>query len=512
MRSITRIRYTSEDHSVNNLVIVPCIRAYKTYFEVNTFKFIGHSKIFSGEVYWADNSLELLWQFNLHYFDYINDGSIDPRSSVRLILSWLDFRKKTDIFYSPYPLSLRVVNWIKFVCQFHESMSQSDMKRIEESLFRQGMILNRSFEKHLLGNHYLKNVKALLFLGCFLNGKSSSRWLKKSISMLSQEVDEQFLDDGGHFELSPMYHCIAMEDLLDILNILRSSNADGTNVLEDTLQNKIEAGLEWICAISFGKEMLIPFFNDCAYNIAPEVPELLNYAERLGIGINDTETTILPDSGFYILKNKIIKIVVDCGKIGPDYAPGHGHCDMLSFEMWANGLPVFINSGTYTYIQGCDRTHFRATRSHNTVAFSSHEQSEIWGNFRVGKRARPIEASLDNNQFRGEMISPAGYRHRREIALLGSNISIDDVIYSKSNVSAKSAIFVVHPDFADRILAERDKCVLVYESCEVSLTCENIKIEDCEVSFVFGEKIKSKRIIVTSESSHIHTKISVSIA
>ena len=38
-------------------------------------------------------------------------------------------------------------------------------------------------------------------------------------SILKKELSEQILPDGGHYELSPMYHSIILEDILDLHNI-----------------------------------------------------------------------------------------------------------------------------------------------------------------------------------------------------------------------------------------------------------------------------------------------------
>ena len=42
----------------------------------------------------------------------------------------------------------------------------------------------------------------------------------------ARELPEQILADGGHFELSPMYHALVLEDLLDLVNIARRYDSD----------------------------------------------------------------------------------------------------------------------------------------------------------------------------------------------------------------------------------------------------------------------------------------------
>jgi len=54
---------------------------------------------------------------------------------------------------------------------------------------------------------------------CIFRGDEAEEWLGKGLSILAREVPEQVLDDGGHFERSPMYHSIILEDLLDLLNV-----------------------------------------------------------------------------------------------------------------------------------------------------------------------------------------------------------------------------------------------------------------------------------------------------
>jgi len=79
---------------------------------------------------------------------------------------------------------------------------------------------------------------------------------------------------------------------------------------------------------------------------------------------------------------------------GPDYQPGHAHCDTLSYELVLDGRRIVIDTGVHDYEPGARRYRSRSTASHNTVMVDGAEQSEIWGVFRVARRARAIEASL----------------------------------------------------------------------------------------------------------------------
>jgi hypothetical protein len=79
-------------------------------------------------------------------------------------------------------------------------------------------------------------------------------------------------------------------------------------------------------------------------------------------------------------------LIFDCGPLGPDYQPGHGHCDLLSYELSLHGQRVVVDTGVSTYEPGPERSYERSTAAHNTLRIDGEDQAEIWGSFRVGRR------------------------------------------------------------------------------------------------------------------------------
>ena len=70
---------------------------------------------------------------------------------------------------------------------------------------------------HLLGNHLLENGIALAFTGACFEGPDAARWLATGLGILREQLPEQILADGMHFERSPMYqirlaHSVMAED------------------------------------------------------------------------------------------------------------------------------------------------------------------------------------------------------------------------------------------------------------------------------------------------------------
>ena len=166
----------------------------------------------------AKKRFAVLGKYNLHYFE----GLLSSQTSVDLkekhIGRWIaenPFSK--GIGWEPYPLSLRVVNWIKWAW-LNEDINVKDF---DKSLASQINYLYKNLEYHLLGNHLLENAKALIFGGCYFQGKNAKKWLNKGLKILLKELKEQILDDGGHFELSPMYHILIFELVLDLLALAK---------------------------------------------------------------------------------------------------------------------------------------------------------------------------------------------------------------------------------------------------------------------------------------------------
>ena len=189
----------------------------------NKFNFLNKSLSLS-KVKWSGNSKSVskLWRYNQHYFDYLNSTNALHINQYyhQLLNRWINENKSfKEIGWDPYPTSLRIVNWIKW-----HLLGNSLSKDCLQSLTIQCRILNKRIEWHLLGNHLFSNAKALIFAGLFFSDKDSKEWLRRGLKIINEEIDEQILNDGGNFELSPMYHSIFLEDLLDIINISQVYN------------------------------------------------------------------------------------------------------------------------------------------------------------------------------------------------------------------------------------------------------------------------------------------------
>jgi hypothetical protein len=128
------------------------------------------------------------------------------------------------------------------------------------------------------------------------------------------------------------------------------------------------------------------------------------------IHFTQTQSIWLRDSGYIRLQAGPAVVLLDVAPIGPDYLPGHAHADTLSFELSLFGQRVIVNGGTSRYGSGPDRLAERSTAAHSTVQIDGADSSEVWGGFRVARRARPFDVvvSDDGSLIRAKVHPDAG--------------------------------------------------------------------------------------------------------
>ncbi|WP_417458936.1 heparinase II/III family protein [Kordiimonas sp.] len=405
------------------------------------FCFLNRTEMITGAEGWNHPDLPKLWLYNLHYHDGLCSGNTPAERKLRLVERWI---AENPFGYGngwePYPISLRIVNWVKW--RLAGGVAPDGM---DACVYQQAHVLSLTLEYHLLGNHLFANAKALIFAGLHFEGRRPLSWLEKGLALLMRELTEQFLPDGAHFELSTTYHATLTEDLLDLCNILQAYGHD----IPEVLVSVAGRAMAWLDVMT-RPDGLSPLFNDAAYGICPTFGELESYAERLCVVWRPTRQmslTDLPDSGYFRYDGAAYNFWGDAGQIGPDYIPGHAHCDMFNFELFAHGRPVVVDTGTSTYDVGARRTLERSTASHNTVQLGHHEQSEIWGAFRVGRRARITERHVaqGNVEAMHDGFKRLGVLHRRSFQFGKDRILLEDRLTGNSAGQAV-ARFHLHPD------------------------------------------------------------------
>jgi hypothetical protein len=421
LRKIIGFRYKYLNNSNSNtLKLIESIENNSRY-EYKKFTFLNMSKQFNKNIDWNYSDFGKLWTYNLTYFEYLQQ-----KDNVSLIYNFIDNIENVKDGLEPFPISLRAINWIKFL-----TYNNIKDKKIDDNLYSQYYILLDNLEYHLLGNHLLENGFSLLFGSYYFEDE---KLYDKAIKILIQELNEQILTDGGHFELSPMYHQIMLFRVLDTINLIQNNNWKNQEQLK-FFSVKAELMLGWLENISY-QNGDIPLLNDSANKIAPTSKELFEYANNLKLKIKNL---ILKESGYRKIVNKNYECIVDIGNIGAKYIPGHAHADTFNFEIYIDKKPFIVDTGLSTYNIGEIRDSERGTKAHNTVEINNKNSSEVWGGFRVANRSEITYLKEENNNIQS---THSGYKsmgifHTREWKFEENKIVIIDSLNKECSAIAK---------------------------------------------------------------------------
>lgn len=384
---------------------------------------------------WNDPDQSHLWLYNLHYFQgFSPEGRREPDAwRTRLIERWIaENPPGRGVGWEPYPTSLRIVNWIK------RHLGGAPLTApMAASLAHQVRWLAGRLEWRLLGNHLLANAKALMFAGLFFDGGEAERWRTRGLEILRIELAEQILADGGHFERSPMYHALVLEDVLDLLNLARTYAAP-----EEDWARLAARMLDWQARLTH-PDGRIAFFNDAAFGVAGDLEALEDYALRLGLSraTRPGPGAWLGAAGYGRLQRGQAVVMFDAAPIGPDHLPGHAHADTLAFEWSLGAERIVVNGGASVYGQGPDRARERGTAAHSTVEIDGQDSSELWAGFRAGRRARVHDAAVSEDASAlsagaahdGYAWRPGQPRHRRDWRLAEGHLSVTDQIVGQAD-------------------------------------------------------------------------------
>lgn len=445
---------------------------------------------------WDDDSIPMLWRYNLHYFDELKSHNFKERNQELsdFIENWVEhFSTPSSPSWTPYPTSLRTVNFMKW----HLSEGEKGLSlKAQESLFNQLHYLSKRIEYHLQGNHLFVNGKALFFGGLFFN---EEEFFKTGLEIVSEAIKEQVLDDGANFELTPMYHCIFLEDLLDLIFISQAYDFSYPKVWEQTVSKMIE----YMIATTH-QDGMVSHFNDSALSIAQKPQNLIDYAKCLKLEVptpSNESIKVFKDSGLVRYEEDQTLLLIDGGPLGPGYVFSHAHSDTLSFELSYKGKRLLTNTGTSVYGQSRKRLEQRKTFSHNTIEIDEKDQSEVWGGFRVGRQAEPLPINIENNEI---TVAHKGYAylqgspiHYRTFKPAASQIIIEDQIKGSEHHKLRSFLHL-HPNLR-KVEMINDKCcqAMTDDGIELKITSKNpMKLEKYLYCPDFGIEIESRRLVI----------------
>jgi hypothetical protein len=379
-------------------------------------------------------------------------------------------------------VALRAVSWIwGFYYMSGSAACRSPVFRGEflRALYLHGEHVETYIERvDVNGNHYLCDGVGLVFVGAFFRStRKGQRWLCLGREIIHDEMFNQTTEDGVDFEKSTAYHRLVLEAFLTC-GVLLDLHGDP---LSSAWRARLERMLEFVDAY-VKPDGLVPLIGDAddgrVQKLGPQPMTDHRYLLSAGavlFGRGDFKRSArrfweesfwllgpdaaarfsglttpssasgskaFPEGGFYVLRADRAHVIVDCGEVGMQGRGGHGHNDILSFELWLDGTNFVTDCGAYLYTASREwRNRFRSTAFHNVVQVDGEELNRFLAPdnmWRLRDDARPRDVVWEPGDrvdyFRG---SHSGYRRlsppvavTREIALLkgGPDVLVRDSI------------------------------------------------------------------------------------
>lgn len=324
------------------------------------------------------------------------------RSWEKLVDSWI---RKVPVDFGPTDAhGRRIQNWIYAWNIFADSPSFAGFSEgLEERIIASLVQQTRYLRNHLTAerNHRTLELYALLIAALALPDAFDADLLDLAMEAFQQNLLTDVRPDGVHREHSSHYHMMVLRSYLGARENVRRFGMTFSPEYDERLERACEFAMH--CHRPDGG---IPTLSDSdagnysdLLQLAASLlsrPDFL-YAARAGAeGEPPVKRYVsFPDAGYHIQRSGWGKgqrsfeqegfCIFDCGPLGDG---GHGHYDMLNVEIAAEGKPLIIDPGRYTYSEHPPnfRQWFKGTAAHNTVCIDGLDQVP----YRRGKPKKPL--------------------------------------------------------------------------------------------------------------------------
>jgi hypothetical protein len=362
-------------------------------------------------------------------------------------------------------VAVRAVNWMWAAALFADApeFTAALKRRFLKAMLQHGdQILNNLEYTDNNGNHYLSNGVGLLFLGVLFAELAPARaWRKKGREIVWGEIERQVHPDGVDFEQGLGYHGLVSEFWYSCVLLCERNGIEVPPLVRERLQRMFDFMLAY--TRPDGSFPQIGDNDDGRLAGIDDEPvgshrghlavggAMFDRADLLGAAGDALETAVwlcgprvlqqtrtapeprsqaFPAGGFYIMNTPDSSMAIDAGEVGMRGIGGHGHADVLSFDLWAAGAGVLVDSGTFTYsADAVLRQALRGTAAHNTVRIDGQDSSRLgigrWL-WLIENDARPFDLRWCSDSVCDEFVgSHTGYRRLEQPVTHTRRITFD---------------------------------------------------------------------------------------
>lgn len=514
--------------------------------------------VFQEEIDWnhmPKDDPEFIWQFNRHRFFIclgqayqITGDEAYAEAFVRMLTDWVKRVPRSEPYlkgpWRTLETGLRGEFWNKAMRYFKDSPWVTD-DFVE--LFTSSML---EHAEHIMENHYdykyISNWGVLENHGLFEiavmlpKSEKTEGFISFALRNLEIQAGMQIMDDGMHWEQSPMYHNEVLHCFLDVL-ILADRN--GITV-SDAFRRKVHKMA--LATAAFAKpDHHQPMNGDSDDTDIRDLLTVSAYVFRdpvlkgralekpdfesiwdMGMEAMDVylkmpkedpayTSVALEDSGNYYFRSghgeKDSYLHFHCGTLGA----GHGHSDKLHMDLMIKGEDVLMDAGRYTYVAGPDRFSFKDPVSHNTLIADGEYFTENEDSWMCSRLAQPVKQQFVTGE-RYEFVQGGhlGYAYKgifmnRKIIHIRPDIYlIFDEMYAKDEHTYES--FFNFSELGNLELSGKEALFQVNDvHTKFSFLSEELqaKVVPSRVSRHYNQFSENRRIVLEKRASGTTTMI-----
>lgn len=472
----------------------------------------GHARQFEG---WGAGDGPLGWRVAAHGFAWLRDlralGTDAARVHARdLLEDWLSRGAPEPLAQLPEVAAARVSALLGHWDFVAATAEEAFRKRVLAALATDARAVVGALPGEAAHRGALLLIKASIAAAVAFEEEA---WLARALRFLPAELERQFHPDGGHVERGAAAQMAALQDLVEIRNLLNGIGMDAPAPLVACIERAGGA----LRLFRHGDQG-IALFNGAR----EEPPALLDLVLTHGQA-RGRAPMLLEETGFHRLAAGRTLVIADCGAPPPGrgahaatgYARGAdrmAHAGTLSFEMSVGRDRLVVNCGASPASEPPWRDALRATAAHSTLVLADTNSSEVKED---GLGRRPERVEVERHEANGAQwldASHDGYRrthgvvHRRRLYLAegGDDLRGEDMLEPAGAVTKPFAVrFHLHPSVT-AALAEEEGGVLLRlpggQGWRLRARGARVELED---SLYCGgaEPRRAQQVVLTAEPS-----------
>ena len=247
-------------------------------------------------------------------------------------------------------------------------------------------------------NHSITESAGLYTVGLlFPEFKRSAKWRRLGKKIFADEVLKQIDCDGSYIQQSMNYHRLMLQDCLWTLRLAELNQES----FDQRVLDAVEKASEFLYQMQDDHSGRVPNYgandgalilplNSCDYLDHRPVLNAMNYlfkgqrlyqsgpwdedliwffgadAAKASVGKTERQSRSFNEGGYYAIRSGQSWAMIRCHS----YRDRVGHVDMLGLDLWADGINLLRDCGTYKYFAPREpemEYYFKSIWAHNTV-------------------------------------------------------------------------------------------------------------------------------------------------